>query len=407
LIAGTYGIFGRHRLALAAVQAALGTLTAVLVYLLAGSLWGRPTALVAGLLAAAEPLALNYFMFILSETFFALALLAAVAVAGYALRRPRLDWRWGMLAGLLLALSAFVRPVSYFLIFPVAAGFGLVRWMRDRRWTGAAGLVVAVLVPWVLLVGAWRLRNYSVSGYGGFTFQAELNLLFGRRDILVYRDGLDKFEADRRLTDLITKNGFLPPAKLAEVARREGMRLYREHPLLALRGAASGLARTLLGPGALAAYCGSASGGEGAESALGGRPILDLLRLPFRDYLKKWPLGQPIPYAIYLFQVVFLAGVYIGVALAFRALPESLRERWPVHALLLGTVVYCLVVSANCAAYSRFRVPIMPLLCCYAAAGWTWLLSRRRSDAARAAAADSSLPAGCGEPRPASASEGQ
>lgn len=68
-------------------------------------------------------------------------------------------------------------------------------------------------------------------------------------------------------------------------------------------------------------------------------------------------------------------GAYLGLAaLAFCSRALRAEATAPV---MLGVAVYFLVVSGGPAAYARFRHPIMPIVCVYAAYSLDWLRGQR------------------------------
>ena len=75
----------------------------------------------------------------------------------------------------------------------------------------------------------------------------------------------------------------------------------------------------------------------------------------------------------------YLLIVYAGLAAAMwrvmRRKP-SLPDIMP-HLFLWTIILYFFAISAGPEAYSRFRIPVMPLLCVYAAYGFSTLFLRR------------------------------
>jgi len=167
-LALVYGVCGHSHLAVQVVQAAVGALTAVLIYELGRRLRLR-AALAAGLLTAVYgPLAASSSE-VMTETWFTFwTVLAAgllVDVASGPERRPG-----PLLAGgAAIGLAALTRPVGLILL----PGFALTALLRHRReglrrtlWVGLA--LCCTVLPWTLrnfqVHGAW----VPISTHGGF-----------------------------------------------------------------------------------------------------------------------------------------------------------------------------------------------------------------------------------------------
>lgn len=153
LLGGLYDASGARWAAGRLLGALLGTLTVLLVFLVAHRLSGRATALTAAGLAAVLPPLVLLNASLLSEVLFTPLVLALVLVLLRAQDAPR-RWRWAAAAGALLGLAALTRAAGLVLLAPAAwalwrAGDGTVL----RRLAGpalAALTMAAVLTPWTV-----------------------------------------------------------------------------------------------------------------------------------------------------------------------------------------------------------------------------------------------------------------
>lgn len=167
------------------VQAVLGALTVVLIYLLGRQLW-PPIAPVAGWLAACyEPLIASANE-VMTEVLFTALFIAGLTVVVKARQATGYGWRWPLAAGALLGLAALARPVG---LLAVPAVLLVTAWedlrrrqgqgqsqdesqRQWRRWAWfssclGAGLVV-VLLPWTVR-NAIELKAFvPLSTHGGF-----------------------------------------------------------------------------------------------------------------------------------------------------------------------------------------------------------------------------------------------
>ena len=165
--AGSLMALGENLAAVAFVQHLLGVVTVGLTYWLALLIFGRPAALLAGLLTASSSVLILHEHYILSESLFTQLLLAACLVFVLALRRDRPAWYLG--AGLALGLAVLARPVAQAALLAVPLVL-----VAERGWRGAWRPGLLVLLGVGLLMIPWMLRNrlaydsFSTSGSGRF-----------------------------------------------------------------------------------------------------------------------------------------------------------------------------------------------------------------------------------------------
>lgn len=163
-LAAVYSVFGlRNHMAVKLIQALLGAMAAMLLYLLGERISGRKSAVIGGLIWAFYPTAVAYTGYLYSETLFIALLLAGLYLVALGMKaegRGRVILFSG--SGLLFGLATLTREVLLAII-PL-----LVIWMayvflheRGRKgiaWvTPFAVAVMAVVLP-------WTFRNYLVHG---------------------------------------------------------------------------------------------------------------------------------------------------------------------------------------------------------------------------------------------------
>ncbi len=366
-IAAVYGLAGHHPIAVVVAQIVLSLGTLVLVYGLAAQLWNRRVGHAAAFLLALDLASFVYSLWLLTETLFTFLLTAAL-VCGVRFRRSAPRLRWGALSGVAFAASVLVRPIAYYLVGPLALWMVLVcvRQRAGLRKTAAAAL--AFVVPFVLLVGGWQLRNELRTGVPVLSQVAGINMLFFRgAAVLALRDGISFEEARRRLgykryTEVHPKAAGLSPEELSQRWQRQGLALVKAHPVL--------FARTHLRPlGAILL-----STPEHSLMAMLGLPIPatgplgDLLRLDPSEYVDRWVMGRTLSWSAFLILLGYLLLLFFGAVRAGYRLWQQ-RSLSLEHGFLGLVFLYLLLISAGPEAYSRFRVPLTPILCVYAAAG--------------------------------------
>jgi 4-amino-4-deoxy-L-arabinose transferase-like glycosyltransferase len=143
------------------LQCALGALVPVALAGFAASLHGRAVGRLAGAIAAVDPLLVFFSGYLLTETAFTAALLAALLASAEWIKAPGRRRAFG--AGLLWGLATLTRPTALALPAVVAAWawvpLGLAVNTRER----ARQLLVLALGV-VLAVAPWTLRNAAALG---------------------------------------------------------------------------------------------------------------------------------------------------------------------------------------------------------------------------------------------------
>ena len=361
------------------LQAALGTATAWIVFLLGRTLSGSSRAGTWGaLFFALEPLSILYSSKLLTETLFTFfAALFFLLFARFLAEGRLSDCTAALLS---LTASAFVRPISCFLptvlatFIPGAALFGKISWRRS----GAALALLAVLC--LLPLFLWTERNRRLAGYDGFSGISAVNMYFYnaaavRAKIL----GAPYLAVQRNM-------GYLNPGayfrehpeqrewrrgEVLNFQKREGTRILLEHPGTYLKIHLTGMVRVLFGP------C--------AEEFFSGWGIIrkdELLRRGDAGsglFARTLLLGREHP--LFLLLNVLL-GLLLAVqyALGATGLLSAARKRGnsaPL-AFLLAAFAYFILLSGGPAGYSRFRLPAAPLTAAFSGMGAALLAPRLR-----------------------------
>jgi 4-amino-4-deoxy-L-arabinose transferase-like glycosyltransferase len=150
LVSLLYRAFGMHVKLGLALNVALGTLTALLMYLVGRRMLGRPGGLVAGAAFAILPAPIFFTGLFLSETTFIFVLVGFLALASYLPER-----RWTPVAlGVVAGLAALTKGEGLLLaVIPLAMWSGQ---LARRDWLKHAALL---LVAMALTILPWTIRN--------------------------------------------------------------------------------------------------------------------------------------------------------------------------------------------------------------------------------------------------------
>jgi hypothetical protein len=352
-VAAVYGIFGKSNTAVLLAQVALSALTVFLTYLLAARIWSAPIGLLAALFTLLEPLQNATSATLLTESLAALLLIVTAAIGFVALTddtpRPKLF----ALLGLVTACATLVRPVTYYLPLLLLAIL-VVRRARGRdRWRDLAKITVAFLVPIVVLIGGWQLRNHERVDSWQFSGIEAKNVYHYRAAGVVARTSHIPFaEAQHELSDRLGPRGKETQGAYYGRMYRAGIHILGAHPVDTIVVTLKGLWSELFS-----------------------------VRVKFFEYLRSHPASGALVTGAEALLVAFYALCAYGLVLAFRR-----GRAASAHVFVAGLALYILVASAGPEAMGgrgeRFRAPIMPILILYAAFGAHALYSsvtKRRS----------------------------
>jgi 4-amino-4-deoxy-L-arabinose transferase-like glycosyltransferase len=331
------------------LQVLVGVGVVYVTYRLGLSLFSQPVGLCAAAILAIDPLSILYSSLVLTETLFSLFLTSSVLM----LWRPSgNNWRRGLAAGLLLGLATLTRPISFYLVVPLAVAYLILERNSLRK---AALAAACFLVGFGVLTGGWIIRNYETSGLTAISSVEGINLLYYRAaGALVESEHISLSTARARLRRQLDRK--LPPnANPGQIAQGEeslGITVIREHLTGYSKEAISGGGRLMFGDA------------HSQARAVTGASVSRLI----------------VAYTLaYLFVLYLLSAV--GLWFAWRR--HHLRNCiFPVM-----TIVYTILVSSGEEAYSRFRTPIMPFFAVIAAVAVGALLGRIKRDTDREASA--------------------
>jgi hypothetical protein len=301
---------------------------------------------VAGVITAIDLPALQATNSILTETVAAVVVGAAVWQSYKAGRSD--DAVVAVAAGVLAGASALIRPIA--ILFGLALGLAILVAGDGKRRVRAA---VILLVASLLVTSAWVIRNYLQTGVATLSSISAINLLrYRAAGTLAIRDpgGIDA-NLERRQAELeaeacrVVETRFGRDCLAVPIATRATVYddvalpiIFGDLPATAMQ-AGRGLVMILFGGGA---------------NMLAGMTGMS------ESTARMVALAYAVPLA----------------ALALIGLPYWWRTDRLAAALLVLTVIYFLIMSLGAEAYSRFRVPFLPLYAMLAGGGAA-VLARR------------------------------
>jgi hypothetical protein len=313
-------------------------------------------------LYALEPLAILYTVRIMPETLSVLLLL--LAIERLLAFQSAFKLSYLAVSGILLAAATFVRPVSYYLGFFLAAGLAIAAPNPVRRWKAPAVLLLS-LIPWL---AAWQVRNAIETGYNSFSSIVEKNLYFFQSAEVIAELQHISLESEQKLVGYPDESSYLARhpeqvnwtrSERLHFMRTQSTQILTQHPALYLKSHLKGVAVVALSPCAT--------------------EWLQLLGIyPNPDSMPHRILNQGIPKSIRrialdhpgitLLMCALEAFLIVLYALAVRGLWRARQNRIAVFSLF-GIALYFLLISGGAQAVGRYRLPVMPILCLFAAAG--------------------------------------
>jgi tetratricopeptide (TPR) repeat protein len=353
LLAGLYALFGHSLAAVAWVQSALGVLNLWMVYMLGRRIAGHATGLVAMVLA----MLYGPLMFLeakpLTETVAISLALASLLGLSHALARPRLGTFAAV--GACMGLACLARP-NMLMAAAAMGAFLAVRWVLRRpgpRFLHLALMALAIIV----VVAPVTIRN-AVVGEDRALITTNAGIVFAQGNhaastgIATVLPGFTTRIEDQQAEELARASKALGrPVKPSESSRywmRQGWSWAAQHPLDFLELWARKALWTL--------HAREARDVHNLDYEARYIPMLAALALPF-------PL---------------LAGLGLFGFLAIRR--RAGADAWPAALYVLAILAGLVIFSVS----FRYRVPAVPVLAVFAAAGLTAAVQQVRERGVRA-----------------------
>lgn len=170
-----YGLFGRYPWIVFLAQIFLDTISCGVLFLSLQRILGRRTAFFSSVFYAADPFFILHSSLLLSEILFGffMVLLVFIFVTFFRSEPESPPMLGAALVGSVVGVSALIRPISQFLIIPLAVVFLVIQRRRPLSAVKTAGTMV---VSFLIVLTPWLIRNhhhfgqYSLSYIGGYDF---------------------------------------------------------------------------------------------------------------------------------------------------------------------------------------------------------------------------------------------
>jgi 4-amino-4-deoxy-L-arabinose transferase-like glycosyltransferase len=366
-------VFGSNMVTVAiavSMQIVLSLLTLQLVYKVGSRLFPETDAgLMAAWFYAVEPVSITYCVRLMPETLFVCLLLTALERLLAYRDTARLNSIGA--AGVLLAAATYIRPVSYYLVAPLALALVFASPSARLVWKPAVVLLATVLP----LLAIWQVRNQVLTGYSGFSSVVEKNLYFYQSAEVIAESRHQPLPAVQSSLGYPDEVGYLaahPEQKGWSATERlrlmktQAAETIAAHPGTYLRSHLRGVGIVAFTPCA-----------ADLLQLLGLYP--DPATMPQRVVNEGVAGGamrvlQAHP-AVAATMLLLEAGLLLLYGLAVFGLIYGRGNRWQIG-LLAGTILYFLLISGGAQAVGRYRLPALPLVCVLAGGGLAMLRAK-------------------------------
>ena len=356
-------------------QIAVSMLSLLLVWRIAERVFpSRGAGITAAWLYALEPISILYTVRLMPETLFILLLLAMIDRLLSFYETGKLSTL--AVSGLLLAAATYVRPVSYYLVIPLAMAL-VVTAPRSRgyRWKAPAVLLLSVL-PWL---AAWQLRNEVETGYSGFSSIVEQNLYFYQSAEVTAELAHISLTAEQKKLGYPDEPSYLAvhpeqknwsPTQRLHYMRSQSVQILAQHRLLYLKTHFTGVVVVVFTPCAtellqlLHLYP--------QDQQMPQRILNEGIINSLAQIMRAQPLVTIVMGSFELILLLYYASAVCGIF-------SGNGEKIPLS-LLIGIALYFLLISGGAQAVGRYRLPVIPEVCILAAGGLSIIRSKRKAE---------------------------
>lgn len=256
-----------------------------------------------------------------------------------------------IIAFIFLSISTYIRPGTIYLILILYVYLLLYifKTYKDYKINSiiylSTGLIFAVLI-----VCAWILRNYSLIGLSSFSTIQAINLYqVNTAGIISHANNIDYASLQKIMSERLN---LIPINLRSHFANREFISAISLYPFSAIFVLLKGLVMVLIEPGVQEwlNFLHLRNGNSGILNSYYSMPILDFL-------IKTIPEDGLFIIISFIFSVISFLVLLISIF----GLIKSIKENY-FSFIFLIYITYLCVISSGPYSYSRFRVPIIPLL---------------------------------------------
>ena len=368
-IAILYKIFNVQDIVLIIANIIISLLSLILINKTLSLFTTSNTALIGSFLYALEPLSLSLIFYVLPQILFQFII---VLIAFLSIKLLKKNWTYKIwfLFGLSLSIASIIKPVGFYLIFPLVLGVIIFLYFQRVHILFIVKYLTILFIPLILITGGWLYRNFSITGDFTISHIKALDLIYFKAPaVLAYKENIPFEEArvkivgDRDVWNWILIN---PRSEEINILESESKSILIDNPYLTSKILLKGVINTLFGPGDGQFY--SVIG----KGHIRQGPLGDIFRLTFGEYYYKWILNKPLLFIMFLLFLFYLFILYGGVISFFYNKIYAKNEFW-INLFLFLILTYFIILSGGLETYYRFRNPMTPFFIILSSQGWNFL----------------------------------
>jgi len=273
-----------------------------------------------------------------------------------------------LLAFLLLTIATFVRPTSLYLPYVLALLIILYLFISDaiQKKFITFTIVLLALTSHTIAIDLWKDRNAKVSGAREFsTAQSVLMVEYLAAGIAARAESREWGDVRK---EYINSYNVVPPEERQKFASEIFFASIKNYPIESLLVFTKGLSYNVMGSG-IGSWINFFN-----QKSMSDDSFSTLYISPVTKILLQSSGREKFVYGFSLIGVIYISLIWLSFLFGVSRTKFSL----PVL-LLLMVIAYVLVVSSGTQSYSRFRVPVMPLIIVFASVGLTaWYQKKSR-----------------------------
>jgi len=366
-IAALFGLFGQQVSVVIIAQILLSGLLVCEAFFIARRLFSLNAAYISAVIVACDVMIFVFNLMVLSETLFVVLIGAVFLIGTYLFTSYPKTLLLTLLLGFFLALATLTRPISYYLIIPIMVGT-LWHYLRRRMaWKKIVVGLLLLMLPMLLLVGGWQVRNKLVIGSYAFSaiaahvlFRHYASVVVQQQQHVSFDQGLSMLQARR------DKDGALPQAKKNHLNAKMALSILLSHPKDLFAQMLYGFPRLMLGVGT--------PWMQFFDPRFNLNKLMRQKSQFFHLHINKLVSENNVGSLglLFLSVVVFAYTILMYVFMLMGFLMRT-NMKWSrnavAHIFLLGCLLYFILVSSNMMSYARYRMPMQMLLEVYASYG--------------------------------------
>lgn len=314
------------------LQIGFHLLTGLLIYKISSLIWkNNRISLFASILYFLNIHAFLYTHKILSETIFTFFITTFFYLTIQILKQKN-EVQSFFIIGFLLAITTLIRPITAPLSLLIIPYFIIVLLSQKTKKQIILKKITCYLIPIILILGAWSFRNFIKTGYFHLS-SVSLNYTYFYRagGIIAQRDHIPFEKVRIKLSNEFYAKQFKSTADKQNFYKKQSFNLIKKYPKYLFHDIIYGFIQNFNGSG-------------------------------FSETIQQYSISNK--YAKLFLKLFCTSYFYIFYILVLAGIISSLRNStmpWIEISMVL-LIVYFLIIPAAPGAYSRFRVPIIPLM---------------------------------------------